>query len=525
MSAELDRALKAGEAEAGARAFDAIIVGGGAAGGLAASLLCEAGLDVLVLDAGYDAPFWRKPFSQTTNALIRTVADPRLMNFIPPRLINAGRRALRLAGRIRQPVQTQCFAWEQLPDAFVDDRDFPYETPQGRPFNWIRAHRLGGRMIIPGHGRQYYRLGQSDLDRSDTEHPAWPVSGSELDPWYTMVEQRLGLAGARDGLESPPDSAISQPLSLTPDEAALADAISSRWPGASPIVSRYAPPLDTLGAAAATGRLWCRSGAVVRTVTKDETGRASGVEWYDLAARRERTARAPIVFLCASTLESTRILMQSEGIAEKPGILGHNLMDHMMVKAEGIGPKLSGDATEVEPGRCLYIPRFDLCFGRQVNDCGFGVQLYRSSAGERSWFTAVAFCETAPRTDNRVALDMSRRDASGNPVLKIDFQYNEAEKALAGHMSAALEELAGIAGVSLHSLEKVPAVPGTSVHECGTARMGAEAATSVVDSHNECWDAPGLYLTDGAAFPSQGAQNPTLTIMALTARACAHARR
>jgi choline dehydrogenase-like flavoprotein len=263
----------------------------------------------------------------------------------------------------------------------------------------------------------------------------------------------------------------------------------------------------------------------VQTVVKDETGRASGVTWHDRAAGRQRTSRAPIVFLCASTLESTRILMQSDGIADKPGVLGHNLMDHMMVKAEGIGPKLSGDAAEVEPGRCLYLPRFDLCFGRQVSDRGFGVQLYRSAAGDKSWFTAVAFCETAPRTENRVVLDTSRRDASGNPVLKIDFQYSEAEKALAGLMSKALEDLAGIAGVSLHALEKTPAVPGTSVHECGTARMGAEPATSVVDSHNECWDAPGHYLTDGAAFPSQGAQNPTLTIMALTARACAHARR
>src|SRR5688572_16984889 len=138
--ADLAGALKAGELEASDRNFDAIVVGAGAAGGLAASLLCEAGLDVLLLDAGYRAPAWRQPVRRLTHTLVRSVADPRLLGFVPPRAINAGRKALRMAGRIRQPVQTQCFAWERSPDTFVDDRDFPYVTSTERPFTWIRAH-------------------------------------------------------------------------------------------------------------------------------------------------------------------------------------------------------------------------------------------------------------------------------------------------------------------------------------------------------------------------------------------------
>lgn len=523
-STHLAGALRAGDAEAASRPFDAIVVGAGAAGGLAANLLCEAGQNVLLLDAGFQPPVWRSPVRRVTNALVRSVADPRLIKVLPPRAINAGRKALRLAGRIRQPVQTQCFAWEQLPDAFVDDRDFPYETPPGQPFNWIRAHGLGGRMIVPGHGRQYYRLGRDDFMPRDGLSPQWPLAEGELDPWYALVEQRLGLAGERDGIAQPPDSEIVRPLAPTSDERALIGAIKARWPKATPILSRYAPPLDTVGAAAATGRLWCRTGAVAQAVIKDASGRVSGVAWYDVKSGKQETAQAPLVFLCASTLETTRILLQSRSAPTEDGALGRYLMDHMMIKAEGIGPKLESRET-IEPGRCIYLPRFDLRDGIAWGERGFGVQLYRSDAGDKCWFTAVAFCETTPRAENRVTLDPKRRDACGNPTLRIAFRYNKTENELANEMSAALGELASLAGAKLHGFESTPAIPGTSVHECGTARMGSDPASSVLNSHNECWDTPGLYVTDGASFPSQGTQNPTLTIMALTARACHHVAR
>jgi choline dehydrogenase-like flavoprotein len=510
--------MAAGSAEATERRFDAIVVGAGASGGLAASLLCEAGRDVLLLDASHGASLWRKPVRKLTNALIGAVADPRMLNVVPPRAINAGRKVLRIVGGTRQPIQTSCFAWERMPGAFVDDVDFPYETPADRPFNWIRAHALGGRMIIPGHGRQYYRLGQSDLAPHDGQSPCWPLAEGELDPWYSLVENRLGLAGRREGIESPPDSEIARTLEPTADEAKLIEAIQARWPRATPILSRYAPPLDSIGTAATTQRLWCHTGAIAQKMLTDGSGRISGVAWYDIGSKRQKTAHAPIVFLCASTLESTRILLQS-GLGTQSGTLGCNLMDHMMLKAEGIGPRLV-DGGAIEPGRCVYLPRFDLRDGASDGDRGFGVQLYQSTAGERSWFTAVAFSETTPRPENRVTLDGARKDAYGNPTLRIDFRYSEAEHRRAQKMRSALKELADLAGASLQSMDETPAVPGTSVHECGTARMGSDASSSVLNTYNECWDARGLYVPDGASFPSQGAQNPTLTIMALTARAC-----
>lgn len=521
----LDLAIQAGEDNAAGGSFDAIVVGGGAAGGLAASLLCEAGLSVLLLDAGYKKPFWKRPVSRTTETLIQAVANPRLINFVPHRVINAGRKSLRAVGRIRQPIQTECFSWEQGPGNFVDDRDHPYVTPEGRPFNWIRSHGLGGRMTVPGHGRQYYRLGAEDLSPSDGQSPAWPVSQNDLGKWYELVERRLKLAGRNDHVASTPDSVISRELTYSAAEQVLADAIIKRWPTATPVIGRYAPPLESVSQAASTGRLTCRLRALVQKIVVGADGKVSGVEWRDQKTGRTERASAPTVFLCASSLESTRILLMSKGANGKaPGAesnaLGSNLMDHMMVKVEGIGPKLPVDGTPEEAGRCLYLPRFDHCFHDDPSRRGFGVQLYETPAGAHSWFTAVAFAEVTPRASNRVTLDESRKDMWGNPALKIDFQYSRAEMEGSRVMVSALRRIADAANAKINAFDGRPARPGTSIHECGTARMGVSPKDSVLDPHNECWDVPGLFVTDGASFPSEGAQNPTLTIMALTARAC-----
>src|SRR5262249_23511983 len=153
----------------------------------------------------------------------------------------------------RQPVQSHCYAWEQAPDAYVDDRDCPYVTPPDRPFIWVRARMLGGRLAVPGHGRQYFRFGPNDFSPPDGLSPAWPLQPNELDPWYALVERRLGLSGMHDGLPWLPDSEITNFLNPTHVEAMLRDRIVARWPDARPILGRYAPPLNALGAAAETG--------------------------------------------------------------------------------------------------------------------------------------------------------------------------------------------------------------------------------------------------------------------------------
>lgn len=506
-----------------AGAQDAIVVGGGAAGGLAALLLAEAGLRVLVLDAGWRQSARRSWVRRATATITRRLADPGTLRFLPPMAVPLGKIALRSVGLLRQPIQSRCSIWGRTPEAFVDDRDCPYATPSNQPFVWIRARTLGGRVGLPGHGRQYYRLSPSDLSPCDGLSPPWPLEPGELDPWYSMIERRLKLNGARDGVPWQPDSDLSNEIEPTPNELALMRAITARWHGARPMHTRFAPPLDALEDAALTGRLRCREGAIVRQIDVDRGDRVRGVVYLDQQSGTEVRVCAPLVFLCASSLESTRILLLS-GLGFDSGALGRYLMDHVIVTGWGGGPPLiPGPA--LDDGRAVYLPRFDARDDLLASPGrGFGVQLYQFPGGHgRSHFTAVSFGEMLPRPENRVTLHPSRRDIWGIPILKIDCRYSSAELARARDQAVAIHDIAAATGVKLSRVNERPAPPGSAIHECGTARMGRDPATSVLDSNNQCWQAQGLYVTDGASFPSQGSQNPTLTILALTARACHHA--
>jgi choline dehydrogenase-like flavoprotein len=515
-----------------ARGFDAIVVGAGAAGGLAAQLLTEAGLTVLVLDAGWRGTFLHAPLRRLISGVVRSVANPRLQDVLPPRVIDLGHRVLRLAGRIYQPVQSKCFAWEMAPDCFVDDRENPYvDEPESR-FNWFRGHQIGGRMIIPGHGRQYYRMSERDFIPDDGLSPSWGLAPGELDHWYRLVESHLGLAGGNEHCSSVPDSQMATVLEPTAAEAEVCERIRGRWRNAQPLLGRSAPPLRSIEAAAGTSRLFCRTGAIVRDVQVDQSSQTTGVSWFDRATGGTRSARAPIVFVCASSLATTRILLSSRSVANPGGIgaasgaLGRYLMDHVLLSASGLGGALPGEPISNEPGRCVYLPRFDMRNDDHSGDRGYGVQIYRWSAEHgKSHFTAVSFAEMTPRPENRVVLDPHRRDAWGFPVLRIQCRHDEAELARAAQQCTALREISELMGARLYRIDDKPAIPGSAIHECGTARMGDSPGNSVLDSNNQCWDARGLYVTDAAAFASQGMQNPTLTILALTARACHHAVR
>ena len=432
----LDAALRATMRQdlRGAGSFDALVIGAGAAGGLAALLLTEAGLRVLVLDAG-SVGSRRRSFSRW---LIRGTAAQLF-----------GRAVAQALDRRRQPIQSRCHVWSLEPEAFVDDFDCPFTTPPDRPFVWLRARQLGGRMAIPGHGRQYYRLGADDLAPADGLSPPWPLHPGELDRWYALVERRLGLVGTREGLRWLPDGELAHVIEPTAAEAEMQRAISARWPRYKSVLARFAPPLDALEAAAGTKRLLIRQGAIVREIEVDSRGRVQGVIWLDQRTGTAEHSRAPLVFLCASTLESTRVLLLSHssrstgGLGAASGVLGRCLMDHVKIQAVGDGPPLApGPPPEV--GRCLYLPRFD---ARELSTPppgrGFGVQLYQMPAGqERSYFSANSYAEMLPRMENRVTLDPRRRDAWGIPVLHIDCAHGENEIARAREQIAALRALA-----------------------------------------------------------------------------------
>jgi len=497
--------------------FDAIVVGAGAAGGLASLLLTEANLRVLTLDAGWRPPVTRAPYRRTLASVVPSLAALRRHSVLPQSVASFGQKLLKASGRLRQPVQSRSFAWMLAPGGFVDDRDFPYSVANGSRFDWFRSHQVGGRMIIPGHGRQYHRIRRDVFATPITPEGAWPIAYDEILPWYELIEQRLGIGG-RD--------ADSHPSAV---EAQTIETIAQRWPGAAPTLGRSAAPLVCLEKAEASGLLTLQRGAVVSRVDVDAQGRATGVTWVDRATKAQRSARAPIVFLCASALESTRILLSSQserapgGLGAKSGALGRYLMDHITLSCDGVGAPFDPEEPET-PGRCVHLPRFNEQFGDGAGR--YNVQLYRWSVGKaRSTFTAVSFAEMAPRAENRVMLDPERRDVCGNPVLRFECGHDAGDLAAGQAQARALRALADLFGVSLTRLDTKPAPLGTAMHECGTARMGDDPATSVVDPNNECWDAKGLYVTDGAALPSQGSQHPTLTIMALTARACAHAAR
>jgi len=495
--------------------IDAIVIGAGATGGLAAQRWTEAGLRVLVLDAGVP----RSPVH---------VLGKRIVGRATRRVL--GTNIIQWRARRRQPIQAQCYAWANLPEAFVDDLDCPYTMPNEHPFVWLRCRQIGGRLAVPGHGRQYYRLSHADLHPSDGLSTPWPLEPGELDPWYAQVEQQLGMAGRYEANPFVPDSVLSRESRPSHQETDLIDAVVRRWPHAKPMLGRCAVPPRSVEVAARTGRLLVRTGAIAKAIDVDAAGHVRGVSWIDLQSRSELHLHAPLVFLGASALESTRLLMLSrsrqhpEGLGAASGVLGRYLMDHLRVTVSGYGPPLPAASASPERGRCVYLPRFDARAAPTASGRGFGVQVYLTPwKQDRSDFSASAYGEMLPRPENRVSLDESRRDAWGIPTLHIDCAHSAEDLRRAREQRDALRELADALGMTITSLDAGPAAPGSANHECGTARMGRDAGSSVFDPYNQCWDARGLYLADGACLPSQGMQNPTLTLLALTARACTNA--
>jgi choline dehydrogenase-like flavoprotein len=550
-----------------AKVYDAIVVGSGMTGGWAAKELTEAGLETLVLEAG------------------RLVTAADYVEHVPPwkvRFRGLDDRKRRLAD---QPVQRECYACDEWSSKFfVNDHENPYTTDPDKPFLWLRGRQVGGRSIM--WGRQTYRWSDLDFEANQRDGIAvdWPIRFADIAPWYDYVERFIGVSGEPLGLPHLPDGPFLAPMALNCGEELVRDAIAEHWPGERVLtigrcavltedhhgraachycghcergcvtLSYFSSINVTLPVARRTGKLTLRPHSVVHSLIHDrQRNRVSGVRVIDGETKHALEFRGRIVFLCASALESARILLNSatpefpRGLANTSGEVGHNLMDHIM--GGGAGGKIQAPADRKPMGRRpngIYVPRFRNLpgrprssflrgyayqggawrdgWGRGSDSPGFGAEWKRALRDPGPWhFSFYGFGECLPNYDNYVEIDEDVVDAWGIPVLRIHCTYGDNEWALMRDASIAAAEMLAAAGATDISpyVERNP--PGKAIHEMGTARMGRDPRTSVLNAYNQAHDIPNLFVTDGACMTSSANQNPSITYMALTARACAHA--
>lgn len=519
--------------------YDAIVVGSGAAGGWAAKELTERGLRTVLLEAGRALDLER--------------------DFTPPP--KGAPSKIQLMSRARavlgsQPVQARCMSFSPLTrHLFVSDRANPYTTPRGAPFNWYRGRQVGGRLHL--WGRNALRISDLELKAASRDGfgQDWPIEYADLEPWYERVEQFLGVHGSAAGIPSIPDGFYEQPYALTPAEEAVMRDLRTAWPDRPATtcrIVRHNPervPTPIL-AADRTGLLSLISDAVVSSVITDpETGVARGVRYVDRETREEHEVTARVVVLCASTIESLRIMLNSRserhphGLGNSTGMLGHYLTDHVMVFQAGpLDQPLADIRTDpydfgAQSG--IYVPNFRNRDDPREADFLRGYALLGSVGRiDPGWFF-MAIGEMLPRYENFVELDPSRRDAWGIPVPRITCTHSDNERAMIRDMQQSLSELAVACGLRADHLEREnilsrtvyklvsslvytpegALVPGSAVHETGGAPMGTDPGSSVLNRFNQCWDAPNVFVTDSASFTTAPYQNPGLTIMALSARA------
>ena len=545
------------------RRYDAIVVGSGISGGWAAKELTEAGLRTLVLEAG-------GPIDPARDYVEHL--QPHQVRFR-----GYGDRE-RLAKE--QPIQRECYACDEYSGKFfVNDRENPYTTPDDAPFRWFRGRQVGGRSLT--WGRQVYRWSDLDFEANlkDGHGNDWPIRYADLAPWYSHVERFIGVSGAREGLDQLPDGEFLPPMNMSVTEAHTREKVLKAFGGqrvwtigraailTQPHNGRaachYCGPCErgcithsyfssngsTLPAAERTGRLTVRPWSVVAEVVHDpRTGRAKGVRVIDARTMAETVYEARVIYLCASAFESTRILLNSRsaahptGMGNASGTLGKYIMDHHYYwGASGRMPGFEQYKSEGNRPNGMYVARFrNTRTGPQHPDFlrGYGMQGGSGGRGRwngeghgAAWKARVlndlnpwgigihGWGETLPREENALALDPTVKDKWGVPALRITCRWGENERKMQEDMVRTATEMLDAAGATNITPTRSNNPPGHCIHEMGGARMGRSADVSVCDADNALWEVPNVHVTDGACMASSACQNPSITYMAITARA------
>lgn len=546
--------------------YDAIVVGTGISGGWAAKELCEKGLKTLVLERGRD---------------VKHIIDYEDMK-APWELPYRGR--ITMEDRKISPIQSGVYNYnERSKKFFVKDIDHPYE--QVKPFEWARGYQVGGRSLI--WGRQSYRRSELDFEANlkDGFGVDWPIRYKDIAPWYDYVEPFVGISGSLEGLSHLPDGKFQPPMPMNCVEKEVSKRIKGKFSDGRMIINGrtanhservgsrgpclykgscgaghacsiggyFSSNSATLPAAAATGLMTLRPYSVVQEVLYDkEKGRATGVRVIDAETLEVQDFYAKVVFLNASSINTAAILLNSvsdafpEGLGNGSGQVGRNLMD--MPYGAGAGGRFEGLEDRYTYGSRptgIFVPRFQNInkaterkeFVRGYTFQGGAGRGRKGGTGigsgfkeemlepSDSWHMSITgWGEHLPYNENRMYLHPEKKDKYGMPIICIDCEFRENEKALLKDMmntAAETLEMAGLKDIQTYDREKIP---GACIHETGTARMGNDPKTSVLNRWNQMHEVPNVFITDGSAMCSSGTTpGPSVTYMALTARAVDYA--
>ncbi len=547
--------------------YDAIVVGSGMAGGMAVKELTERGLNTLLLERGRHAPH--------VTGYITEHKRPWQFEY---------------RGAVPPAVETEHYRVQSRHDTFnattrhffIKDSESPYV--EEKPYSWIRADIVGGRSVL--WGRQSYRWSPLDFEANalDGEGVDWPIRYEELVSWYERVERFIGVSGSVEQLPQLPDSIFQPPMAMNAVEQAFKQRMEQAFPDRRSIIGRvavltealngrapchYCGPCErgcstasyysTLGVALpvamATGNLTLRPDSIVHSIVYDEeTDRASGVRVIEKETGNEVVYRGRVIFMCASTLGTAQIMLNStssrfpEGIANSSGTLGRYLMGHhSYIQAIGVMEGFDDRYYYGNRPNGIYIPRFRNLDGRAGHGFlrgygfqggagrpswgrgrqlrGFGAELKETLRDPGPWVMYLrGFGETLPRYDNYCTLDPEITDEWGIPALRMHVEYTENAFVMQEDMEATAAEMLEAAGATdIRLVRRSIQTPGIGNHEMGSARMGRDPETSVLNAHNQAHDVPNLFVTDGACMTSSACQNPSLTYLALSARAAHYA--